>query len=59
MSGEDKKTSGKSELRGAPLDVVRELLGEGRTEDVRPASVYWTDSDAGTMMKVPIDGGSP
>ncbi len=34
MSGEDKKTSSKSELRGAPLDVVRELLGEGRTDDV-------------------------
>ncbi len=34
MSGEDKKTSGKGELRGAPLDVVRELLGEGRTDDV-------------------------
>ena len=34
MSGEDKKTSGRSELRGAPLDVVRELLGEGRSDDV-------------------------
>jgi transposase len=34
VSGEDKKTSSESELRGAPLDVVRELLGEGRTEDV-------------------------
>ena len=34
MSDEDKKTSSQSELRGAPLDVVRELLGEGRTDDV-------------------------
>jgi hypothetical protein len=34
VSGEDRKKSGKSELRGAPLDVVRELLGEGRTDDV-------------------------
>jgi transposase len=28
------KAEGKNELRGAPLDVVRELLGEGRTEEV-------------------------
>jgi transposase len=34
VKGDTSKSTGKSELRGAPLDVVRELLGEGRTDDV-------------------------
>jgi transposase len=34
MKGEGKTSARQSELRGAPLDVVRELLGEGRTDDV-------------------------
>jgi transposase len=34
MKGEGKTSASRSEMRGAPVDVVRELLGAGRTDDV-------------------------
>src|SRR5436190_7146412 len=34
MQGDSEKSADTKELRGAPLDVVRSLLGEGRSEDV-------------------------